>query len=281
MYNCLINVMNESAEITSQTKCEDEKQPTKCSRFHGNILLVEDNLVNQEVTRGFIESLECHVDIVNNGMGSIEALNKKSYDMVLMDCQMPEMDGFEATRFIRKQEKDNNGRHVPIIALTAHALEGDREACLEAEMDDYLAKPFTLEQLSGKLEHWLGGKLQDTADTLDRNILDNIRALQQEGKPSLIDKIIGIYLQTTPKLFQELRQALDTSDLQAMRKAAYSLKSSSANLGAIKLSELCREVETLGKTGSTANAVALITNIEHEYREVEKSLILETEGRPS
>jgi CheY-like chemotaxis protein len=281
MYNCLINVMNESVEITSQTKCENDKEVAKYSISQGNILLAEDNLVNQVVTRGFLETLGCYVDIVNNGMGAIKALNQKSYDMVLMDCQMPELDGFETTRLIRKKEKDDHGRHVPIIALTAHALEGDRETCLEAEMDDYLAKPFTLEELCGKLEHWLGESLQDTATVLDQTILENIRALQQEGKPLLIDKIFAIYLQTTPKLLQELRQAMDTSDVQAMRKAAHSLKSSSANVGATKLSELCKEVETFKKTESTANAVALITNIEHEYREVEKSLMLEMKGRPS
>ncbi len=278
LYNCLLNVMNEPTEIRLQAKSEQVEKGKKCSIFHGNILLAEDNPVNQEVTRGFLESLGCHVDVVNNGIEAIEALSKKWYDLLFMDCQMPEMDGFEATRVIREQERNDNARRVPIIALTAHALEGDREACLTAEMDDYLAKPFTLEQLHEKLERWIREDLQATA--LDQMILENIRALQKEGEPSLIEKIIAIYLQTTPKLLQELRQAIDTSDADAMRKVAHSLKSSSANVGAVKLSELCKEVETLGKAGLIKGAGMVVANIEREYQQVEKSLMLEMQGRP-
>jgi signal transduction histidine kinase/DNA-binding response OmpR family regulator len=278
LYNCLLNVMNEPAEIKAQVKSEKFEKDERCSTFYGNILLAEDNPVNQEVTRGFLESLGCHVDVVNNGIEAIEALGRKWYDLLFMDCQMPEMDGFEATRIIREQERKDNARHVPIIALTAHALEGDREACLAAEMDDYLAKPFTLEQLHEKLEHWIREDLKSTA--LDHMILENIRALQKEGEPSLIDKIIVIYLQTTPNLLQELRQALDASDADRMRKAAHSLKSSSANVGAMKLSELCKEVEILGKCGSTKGAGMFMANIEREFQQVEKSLMLEMQGRP-
>jgi len=201
------------------------------------------------------------------------------YDMVFMDCQMPEMDGFEATKVIRDQEKDNNGRHIPVIALTAHALEGDREECLAAGMDDYLSKPFTHEQLREKLECWIGEELHATA--LDQKILENIRGLQKEGEPSLMDKIITIYVQTTPGLLQDLSEAVAASDAQAMKKAAHSLKSSSANLGAMKLSELCKEVESMGRMGALKGASALVTKIEHEYSAVEKSLMLEMQGRPS
>jgi len=279
LYNCLLNVMNEPAEITSQKKSKDDEQAIKYWKFHGTILLAEDNLVNQEVTRGFLESFGCRVDIVNNGKEAVEALKRELYDMVFMDCQMPEMDGFEATKVIRDQEKDNNGRHIPVIALTAHALEGDREECLAAGMDDYLSKPFTHEQLREKLECWIGEELHATA--LDQKILENIRGLQKEGEPSLMDKIITIYVQTTPGLLQDLSEAVAASDAQAMKKAAHSLKSSSANLGAMKLSELCKEVESMGRMGALKGASALVTKIEHEYSAVEKSLMLEMQGRPS
>lgn len=279
LYNCLLNVMNEPAEISSQKNSKDDEQVIKYWKFHGAILLAEDNLVNQEVTRGFLESFGCRVDIVNNGREAVEALNRELYDIVFMDCQMPEMDGFEATKVIRDQEKDNNGRHIPIIALTAHALDGDREECIAAGMDDYLSKPFTHEQLREKLECWIGEELHATA--LDQKILENIRGLQKEGEPSLIDKIITIYLQTTSKLLRDLSEAVAASDVQATKKAAHSLKSSSANVGATKLSELCKEVEAMGRNNSIRGASALVTKIKHEYNAVEKSLMLEMQGRPS
>jgi len=189
------------------------------------------------------------------------------------------MDGFDATMVIREQEKDDNRQHVPVIALTAHAIEGDREECLAAGMDDYLSKPFTYEQLREKLERWMGEELHATA--LDQKILENIRGLQKDGEPSLMDKIITIYLQTTPKLLQDLREAVAASDAQAMRKAAHSLKSSSANVGAMKLSDIFKDVEVIGRTGSIQGAAALLKEIESEYQQVEKSLMLEMQGRPS
>jgi CheY-like chemotaxis protein len=127
--------------------------------------VAEDNLVNQEVARGMLESLGCRVEVARTGREALEALSRApDYDLVFMDCQMPEMDGYEATRLIRKTEANrcppppesgSGVTHLPIIALTAHALEGDREKCLAAGMDDYLSKPFSLEQLTAILDRWL------------------------------------------------------------------------------------------------------------------------------
>jgi CheY-like chemotaxis protein/two-component sensor histidine kinase len=278
LYNCLLNVMNEPAGGTPQKQCESAEPVKKCSVFHGTVLLAEDNLVNQEVTRGFLEGLGCQVDIVGNGREAVEALGRKSYDLVFMDCQMPDVDGFEATSIIREQERNKNGRRVPIVALTAHALEGDREACLAADMDDYLAKPFTPEQLREKLELWIREELHATA--LDKRMLENIRAIQKDGEPSIVERIIAIYLQTTPKLIQDMRAALAASDARLMKKAAHSLKSSSANVGAIKLSEISKDIEIIGRTGSIQGSETLIKEIEREYQEVEKSLMLEMQARP-
>ena len=122
-----------------------------------HILVAEDNPVNQEVALGMLENLDCRVEAVSNGLEAVEVLTTRGFDLILMDCQMPEMDGYQATQLIRQTEQATNGDEdsIPIIALTAHAMEGARERCLAAGMDDYLAKPFTQEQLAEVLERWL------------------------------------------------------------------------------------------------------------------------------
>ncbi len=124
-------------------------------RLHGHVLLAEDNFVNQEVAKSMLTILGCSVDVVENGREALSAIDSKSYDLVLMDCQMPELDGLEVTRIIRSREAAGNGDHLPIIALTGFAMEGDRELCLDAGMDDYLCKPFSLDSLKDVLGKWL------------------------------------------------------------------------------------------------------------------------------
>lgn len=127
---------------------------TNTRKLH--ILLAEDNLVNQEVGKLILESLNCQVDVVDDGAIAVDAIFSNSYDLVFMDCQMPDVDGYEAARMIRQRESlaGKKGRHIPIVALTAHALEGDRELCLEAGMDDYLSKPFNADQIATILRKW-------------------------------------------------------------------------------------------------------------------------------
>ena len=125
--------------------------------FDAHLLLAEDNPVNQEVARNMLENIGCRVEVVDNGREAVAAASRTRFDLILMDCQMPRMDGYQATESIRRREEAENepGNRLPIIALTAHAMEGDRERCLAAGMDDYLAKPFTQKQLAEVLERWL------------------------------------------------------------------------------------------------------------------------------
>ncbi len=303
LYNCIIKIMGGPIEVPSSKfvkhSCDVKKE------FQCSVLLAEDNFVNQEVTRGMLEVLGCQVDIVENGLEAIKALSKKSYDLVFMDCQMPEMDGFEATRAIREQESSENFRHENssskpchciILALTAHAMEGDREQCLASGMDDYLSKPFTIDQLRAMIERWLpkrptslevsreqpASSSTSSAElvsvkvsrpsTIDQKALDNIRSLQKEGDPPVLDKIVNIYLSNSPKLIQTLREAVTEPDATAMQKAAHSLKSSSANMGAMTLSSLCKELEMMGRNNSTENAGKILSEIESEYERVRVAL---------
>ncbi len=229
----------------------------------GSILLAEDNAVNQEVTLGMLEVLGFTATAVENGRLAIDALSADRFSVILMDCQMPEMDGFEATRMIRQQEQPT-GTRIPIIALTAHALQGDRELCLAAGMDDYLSKPFTIEQLRTVIHRWLPSSSQpgpaDSARTpvapspppppqpdqspVDPKSWDSITSLQRPGQPDLLAKVIGLYLKDSQGLVDKILAATTERDLASLRDTAHSLKSRSATLGAWHVADLCKQLET-------------------------------------
>jgi len=264
------------------------------------VLLVEDNPVNQEVGRGMLESLGCSVELVDNGIGAIEAVQRSAYDLVFMDCQMPEMDGLEATRRIRNREKSDGTaglsgvaaaapRRVPIIALTAYAMKGDRIACLESGADDYLSKPFTLEELSRLIGRHLrpdparapvpqaeAAPRPREAAAISRDkmtgALEMIRMLPGNRGMEILRKVVDLYLASTPTLLQTMREAESGGDAEKLKAAAHSFKSSSANLGAMRLAGVCLELETLGRAGSTEGALPLLMQAEEEYRMVRNAL---------
>lgn len=127
-------------------------------KFDVSILVVEDNLTNQIVAEGTLEKMGCNVELASNGMEAVSAVKEKQYNLIFMDCQMPIMDGYKATENIRKIEKENGTERIPIVALTAHAMKGDRERCFAVGMDDYIAKPFREPQLAQILTKWLSVK---------------------------------------------------------------------------------------------------------------------------
>jgi signal transduction histidine kinase/CheY-like chemotaxis protein len=302
------------------------------------VLLAEDDPVNQDVTLSMLESVGCQVAVVTTGRGVLAALSRASYNLILMDCQMPEMDGFEATRIIRAHETADSpegsrqkakgrmqnsafrilrltSRHLPIIALTASALQSDREQCLAAGMDDYLSKPFTQEQLSAVLQRWLSQapvKTEEQPSTssaktatplsfspehpissyvknaspaaaspaarlaaVDFQALDRIRALQRENAPALLGKMIQNYLSHSPQLLQALHEAVARNDASALQKVAHSLKSSSATLGAATLAALCQDLETTARKHSLEKAAAVLSAATAEYETVREALSAE------
>ncbi len=274
------------------------------------ILLVEDNPVNREVACGMLETLNCHIDTAENGREAVAALETTEYALVFMDCQMPEMDGLTATRLIREREANaerpaNNTadcprRRVPIVALTAHAMQGDRELCLAAGMDDYLTKPFTLAQLEHVLTRWLPrndaeksegdrasatpsekpmggdqptlasreGKLDSTTvapTVIDRSALDAIRALQRPGHPDIVARIVSQYVETSREMVERIRRAVLSKDAAELRASAHRLKSSSAQLGAAALAADCRELEMMGASQQLDRAGAVLGQFEQHY----------------
>jgi PAS domain S-box-containing protein len=264
---------------------------------HGaRLLLVEDNAINQEVARVMLTELDCEVRVANNGHQALAALAQERFDLVLMDCQMPEMDGFEAVRRFRAGAKGTlrfrTRIDAPVVALTANALAGDAERCLAAGFSDYLAKPFRQEQLSALLARWLNGVPTSTeaasaptpdapatavtgtdyTGVLDLAAIDRIRAMERRGAERLLERLIETYLTSSERLMAEAEAALGRADATALRQAAHTLKSSSANLGAIELASRCAEIEGLARTERLVDARADWTAVAAAYQRVKHAL---------
>jgi two-component system sensor histidine kinase/response regulator len=287
LYNSLVALMKgdqaENKELITQYSLE--KAPIL---FNAKVLLAEDNIVNQQVAKGVLRKLGCQVDLAINGMEAVAAAEKNDYNIIFMDCQMPRMDGYEATEEIRRREtRTQDGKHIPIIALTANALSGDREKCLAAGMDDYISKPFAKDRISEILKRWLPDSLQTTEDQslipniataetteseqtnsehIDHKSLQNIRALQAEGAEDILTRIITLFLDDTPEQLTTLQQALRDKNATTVRSIAHSLKSSSATLGALGLSSLFREMEEKGRTNSLSGATELFVQVKSEFQ---------------
>jgi len=244
------------------------------------ILLVEDNPVNREVAIGMLESLGCAIDAAENGWLAIEAMNTQTYDAVLMDCQMPVMDGLTATGEIRRREQNSGAARVPVIALTANAMDGDRERCLAAGMDDFLSKPFTQQQLATLLRRWLALRTLPEPERrepsrvplIDAGVLRNIAAL---AKPTLLNSMIELYMQHSPRLMAAIESAAANMQAEALFQAVHTLKSSTANLGGARLALVTKECETLVRAGGVAQAAPLVARIRKEYQEFCTALMRE------
>ncbi len=301
LYDCIATVMCLATDEPAAAQLVTRYNlPEGRTRFHGRILLAEDNPVNQEVTVSMLRLLGCTVDVARDGRKAVEAVGRGGYDLVLMDCQMPEMDGYEATRVIRATETSR----IPIVALTANAMEGDRNRCLAAGMDDHLAKPFLISQLGEILATWLPGRTRPeqgagaertaggspgpqeespvaASSPIDDAVLDNIRGLQQEGGPNLVARVVGLYLESSEKQIETLRNGVKNADADAVHRAAHSLKSSSANVGATRLSGLLKDLESMARAKDLQKAGETLAEIEKEYGAARAALsCLELEQTP-
>ena len=256
----------------------------------GRVLLVEDNAMNQEVTLGMLSILGCDADVVGNGRKALEATAAARYDLVLMDCQMPVLDGYSATRALREREKAAGEGHLPVVALTANAMAGDCDLCLAAGMDGYLSKPFTIRKLQDVLSKWLpsqgagipgimksaeGHRAMEKhgASPIDHVVLDGIRMLDAQGGKGLLEKVLTLYLSDSRNLMDRIRSAGNKGDAESLRRAAHSLKSSSGNVGAAGLSEICRKIEEEAAAGSPpVPGGPLLGKLEEEYLAVREAL---------
>ena len=249
--------------------------------IHSRILLTEDNPVNREVALGMLELLGCRVDVAENGRQAVEAVSKRHYDLILMDCQMPEMDGFAAATEIRRHEAASGiGQHVPIIALTANALEGDRERCLTAGMDDYLSKPFSQDSLQATIRRWMNAQPPDAlpnpqalneqlASTtplgipvIDDVVWKNLLAMERAGRLSALHKILSLYLLDSRRLVGVMRKAIQAGEGTTLIDGAHQLKSASAQVGALAAGFQAGEIERLARAQQRDAAANLLDSLE-------------------
>ncbi|MES9829469.1 MAG: response regulator [Candidatus Thiodiazotropha sp.] len=295
--------------LTNQSKTQQQQDvrlettpiidpaPTFSPERESRILVAEDNLVNQAVIDEMLQLFCCKVTLANNGREALELLSNNHYDMILMDIQMPELDGYETTRIIRKKEDESE--HITIIALTANVMDGDQQKCLAAGMDDYIGKPVTHDKLQHILKKWLSpddatltsSKLDeqkgllgekpasaDHREARNREILDDISILQHGQNHDIPQRIIDIYLETSSDLLDIVAEAIQQADTDRLKRAAHSLASSSAAIGADDVVAHCNALEHITSDMDSSNAAGLFSQLNTSYTALVESL---SNGRKS
>ena len=248
------------------------------------ILLVDDNEVNQEVVRMMLENLGFVAHIAANGREALNAVETKEYDAILMDCMMPVMDGYEATGEIRRKQLEDGLGYTPIIAMTANAIEGDREKCLAAGMDDYLSKPFQSQTLLTVLSKWLAIEVgvtqvdeptaarEENLPVINQNTIKSLMAFENAGNPGFFSRIIELYTVNADQTLRKLEQAYSANDAWVIFQAAHALKSSSQQIGADSFAELCRIIETDARSGSFDASGRTLSNLKQQFAYTCKNL---------
>jgi two-component system, sensor histidine kinase and response regulator len=249
--------------------------------MRGSVLLVEDNPINQGVARAMLLKLGLGITVANHGQEALDLVRAQHFDLVLMDCQMPVMDGFAATEAIRRLP-GGCGPRVPIVALTANNMQGDEAHCLRAGMNDFVAKPYSLAQLEAAVRRWLPAEhiapvaeaarttgsmaLDGIAPIVNRETLDGLRDLDPTGSDALVKELLGMFLQSTPLAIEQLRGAIEAGDATVVGRVAHTLKSSAANVGAESLAAVMRELEKLGREARIDEARALADAVVAEHQ---------------
>ena len=298
---CLLKPLRQAelfATITQVLKVPESRQmpgqEQMPARVRGHVLVAEDNESNLIVASAHLERVGLRVTVAADGLQALELLARERFDLVLMDCQMPVIDGFEATRQLRQRESES-GCRVPVVALTANAMPGDRERCIAAGMDDYLPKPYTGDEMMRVLRRWLPAErrqenltaafarspLPDLPAALDPAALEKIRALSPEKAETLVVQLLQAYQKTASRDMARLEQALLEGDAALAGRAAHALKSSSYNVGAIRFGELLQEAETSGRQGDMPGIRRGIDVLYAEWGRVTQAVGELLENRPA
>jgi two-component system, sensor histidine kinase and response regulator len=296
LYDALVTVMNGTASEGRRFVTLRGLRRQKAGAHR--VLVAEDNPVNQKVVARMLENLGYQVDVVADGREALEAVASTRYGAVLMDVQMPGMDGYRATRRIRDQEERSGRRNMmmgmrkhrtPIIAMTANAMQGDRERAIESGMDDYVSKPVSRKEMGAVLGRWISGTpayrvpgaedAESHADSpLDRNVISGLRGLQGEDETDIVAELAGMFLDDARQRLSALEEAVLSDDAPAIERLAHTLKGSSANMGARGMSALCARLEDAGASGDLSQGFRLLARLKEEFVRVDRAFEAEIRG---
>jgi two-component system sensor histidine kinase/response regulator len=260
-----------SGIVTRHTLVEEKRRRIR-------LLLAEDNPMNQKLAIALLKRAGYLVDAVENGQMVMDALKCKSYDLILMDVQMPEMDGMKTTQAIR--ESQGKKKHTPIIAMTAHAMKGDRERCLQAGMDDYISKPIEPQELMQAIKKWTtssppkattGQKAsKEKSPDQDAAFYAEEAIARFDGDEEFFKEMLWEFLKYAPEQMQNLYQAIDKGQNKEVERIAHGIKGAAANLGAKGIAEVCLKLELLGRTGDFAEAAIMLDNLKSEFKQLQE-----------
>jgi CheY-like chemotaxis protein/HPt (histidine-containing phosphotransfer) domain-containing protein len=286
LYDVLAGLASKATTLPTRYKGPATRFDHELGKRHPlRILLAEDNLVNQKVALSILEKIGYRADVASNGQEALEALHRQSYDVILMDGQMPEMDGEQATIQIRTNWPA--GQQPRIIAMTANAMQGDRERYLAVGMDDYVSKPIRVEELVRALEQSQPMAAPPEAEAsqpsaaeepvvagqaVDAKVLTEFQEMMGEDGPELLKTLVNLYLVDSPNLIEEMRKSIAVGDAHALDRSAHTLKGNSNQMGALTLASLCLQLEKVGKAGSVEGGGALLSQIECEFARVYSAL---------
>lgn len=290
LYKCLISALQDMPDSNLSKKSIAKK--IVANKLSGNVLLAEDNPVNQDMVVEMLKIIGVSVKVVNNGQEALDALDKEAFDLVLMDCQMPVLDGLAATRKIRESESGGASR-LPIIALTANAMQGDRETCINAGMDQYLSKPVTSTELNDVLRNWLpnprekeivaltrneseshenlkNGNLVGSNEShnesaanpneldMNENLFDEVWSMSQQAGSGFYEQLVSTYETDSIEHLNKIAEAIEREDSTTVASSAHRLKSGTASWGAVSLADLFFSLECCGKDGDISDAHVIL-----------------------
>jgi CheY-like chemotaxis protein/HPt (histidine-containing phosphotransfer) domain-containing protein len=271
-------------EPLGPTQTHNSNLPVRCGT--GRILLAEDNITNQQVAVGILKKMGLTADAVANGLEAVTALETLPYDLVLMDIQMPEMNGLEATRRIRDPRSAVRNHAIPIIAMTASAMQGDREKCLEAGMNDYVTKPVNVKDLAEKLAQWLpaedGLQTPQPAAATPSSVPSAESQTPVYDREGFLDRLMGdsqtaqavieVFLDDIPKQIESLKLSLEANDEKTFERIAHSIKGAAANIGGEALCELAAEIEKACKDGRFDAVAGRCPELEHQFGRLKEAM---------
>jgi len=290
LYNALLQVAG-IADTDRNKYLVTRYTSDKATQYEKRILIVEDNVINQEVSRGLLEQFGLRVDVVSNGQEAISVLEEVEYDLVFMDCQMPVMDGYEATSAIRSRKSKVINHKTPIIAMTANAMAADRERCKESGMDDFIPKPVDFERMQEVLQQWLPKSNEVVAEqeVVTENYRQNTKINKDErqieqvfdysivsellaGDEELILKVVSTFLEETPRQIRELKAAGAEGNVKNAIALAHKIKGSSVSVGAVLLGPLAAELELAGKTKNLKGIIDRLPELEDCFNQLKKAM---------